>query len=387
MANAGSILLDCADVLRSVSALVMEEEAHVPVDRRTDFERQIATQVSEITACLRSAMDDFGRDVRDYSTQSWTEGKRRWGPLRTESERLSRQAKLLKPIDQRETLATLGWMAHQGKAEELQALQRLRSFPAPDYDTRLMQLAEARIRQRLHDSSQKVTSYPESEQAKFESLSGLELLLKAYLTQLDPDRKPSLEQVIAQVHLSAIQERDAWEPRGSLSKPAPSRLSVSLAADVTKVLLEAMTDRSPTIRKEAAGALGEWGDATTVEVLVRMLSGPHADPDEGVRRACAGALGNIGGPEAVAALCATATEDASKAVRQDAIYALSNFGELSASEMTASNPEVEAVVQAMHRISSNPQEDEALRQKAAIMLQLLTKTVWPRYDGPAKSML
>lgn len=376
--NVGLILLDCADILRSISALVMEEETHVPVDRRPDFERQIATQVSEITTCLRSAMDDFGRDVRDYSTRSWADSKRRWGPLRIESERLSRQAGLLKPIDQREMLATLGWMAHQGKAEELQALQRIRTVSAPDSDAKLMELAEARITQRLSGSSQKVISYPESEQAGSGSWSDLELLLKAYRTQLDPDWKTSLEQVIAQVHLSGIQERDTREPRGSFSTPAPSRLPISLAADVIKVLLDALVDRSPTIRKEAAGALGEWGDVTTVESLVRMLNGPDSDPDEGVRRACAGALGVIGGPEAVVALCAAAERDASKAVRQDALYALSNLlsnlSDWPTTEIATSDPQVEAVIQTMQRISSNPQEDEALRQKAAIVLHLLTKT-------------
>ena len=42
MSGVGTALLDCADILRSTSALVLEEEVHISPERRLEFERQVA---------------------------------------------------------------------------------------------------------------------------------------------------------------------------------------------------------------------------------------------------------------------------------------------------------------------------------------------------------
>ena len=220
-------------------------------------------------------MDNLGGDVRVYSTRNWAENKKRWGPLRSESERITRQVALMKPSDQKESLATLGWMANQGRMEELQVLQGIRKSPsAVDEDTaKLMDIAERQMRQRVYGSSYKDEGNlePEPRNEERQDISGLELLLRAYRPWLDSDRRHILNQVIPEIRRTCIRERDRWEPHGSLSEPAVSRLPSSLSDDVMHLLLDVLDDQRSAVRQEVAGALGEWGDETAVAPLAQML--------------------------------------------------------------------------------------------------------------------
>ena len=84
-------LLDYADILRSSSALVADEAKRIPPEKRLEFERQVATHMNEVALCLRDLVVNLGQDLGAYSTGSWEGNKKRWRPLRVQSERAARQ--------------------------------------------------------------------------------------------------------------------------------------------------------------------------------------------------------------------------------------------------------------------------------------------------------
>src|SRR5262249_22328691 len=90
-------------------------------------------------------------------------------------------------------------------------------------------------------------------------------------------------------------------------------------------VLASLRDPSLEVRREAAFALGEWGDERAAEILGTVAAGPQRDAAEGVRRAAVAALRTIGGPTAVTALCRAAEGDPSEAVRYTAVFALGDL--------------------------------------------------------------
>jgi HEAT repeat protein len=87
-------------------------------------------------------------------------------------------------------------------------------------------------------------------------------------------------------------------------------------------LVEAVLDRDPGMREEAARALGRSGDGTAVRPLADLLA---RDPEEEVREASAAALGMLADPAAVPALRASLA-DRSHTVRLASATALDGLG-------------------------------------------------------------
>jgi len=88
-----------------------------------------------------------------------------------------------------------------------------------------------------------------------------------------------------------------------------------------RFLLKALADKDPSVRSEAAKALGLGQAVAAVPTMIEWLS----DPDPHVRATAAEVLGDIGGPEASSALTRS-LGDADPAVRQRAVKALGKIG-------------------------------------------------------------
>ena len=92
-------------------------------------------------------------------------------------------------------------------------------------------------------------------------------------------------------------------------------------------LITALQHRKPTVRMQAAEALGQIGDGRAVETLIAALK----DEDRYVRVYAASALGNIGDPRATDALVA-ALKSKDGALRVNAAGALSQIQDPRAAE-------------------------------------------------------
>jgi HEAT repeat protein len=90
-----------------------------------------------------------------------------------------------------------------------------------------------------------------------------------------------------------VRTRGAVRTRGTISKPAPSR--VPKGVDFSAVM-EAFKDQHFEVRREVAFVLGEWADETAVKVLSEIT---RTDAEPVVRHEAVRALGKIGGPAAV----------------------------------------------------------------------------------------
>jgi hypothetical protein len=93
--------------------------------------------------------------------------------------------------------------------------------------------------------------------------------------------------------------------------------------DVAALLLN--TDAAPTVRLIAAGTLARLADPEAVVPLGKAL---RADPALEVRRACAQALGRIGGAGALRALADVASREPDQTVRAELVHALAAQGYL-----------------------------------------------------------
>ncbi len=371
MSNIDSILLECADILKDTSVLFVEEKAYVVPERRLEFECQVASRVNEVTECLKNLMDKLGRDVSAYSTRNWSESRKRWQPLRTQSERATRRVELLKASDPREMRAALGWMLEQGRSEELEVLRGTRKRPifADENIAALFDLTERKVKQRVYGTHELGTQ-DDDDASREETFSGMGLLLRSYRNQPTGEREQTLAQIVIGLNSLALRNKGTSAPRGSLSRSATSQFLTSIADDVMHLLVKALHDPRSVVRREAAGALGEWGDKSVVMPLAQLLLKPMSDEDESVRRSCVGALGQIGGPTAVGALIAAAEQDPTEAVRRDAIYALIEL--VVSDDAEADDLIKQEIMQAMARVSHNPREGEFLRSKAQSFVELLT---------------
>ena len=100
-------------------------------------------------------------------------------------------------------------------------------------------------------------------------------------------------------------------------------LASTARADDTKGLLEKLSDPDPTVRRNAADALGQSADKSAVPALIKALG----DNDYYVRRFAAQALGKIG-PDAKAAVPSLSklVSDEHKQVAEAAAQALGKIG-------------------------------------------------------------
>lgn len=363
-------LLDYADILRSSSALVADEVKRIPPEKRLEFEHQVAEHLSEVALCLRDLVVNLGQDIRDYSTGNWEGNKKRWRPLRVRSEHAARQVGFVQASEIPDVQSSLQWMVEQGRIEELQVLRKVRERPSnwDDPTIALFDLAEQKIIQRVYRTElglQENKQIPVEEKAVRDLVS----LVQYYQNLPVSERERLVAQTVIEINNIALRSRDTTEPRGRLSRPTTSRLPTTLARDTMRVLSTALHDPISLVRREAAGALGEWGDESAVMPLTRLVSEPTWDENESVRRACVSALGQIGGPTAVRAIVAAAELDPDEAVRRDAIYALLELTIVEDSD----SPIRREVGQAMQRMSLSPQESEFLRRKAKSLAEVLTR--------------
>ncbi|MEM9070160.1 MAG: HEAT repeat domain-containing protein [Myxococcota bacterium] len=101
------------------------------------------------------------------------------------------------------------------------------------------------------------------------------------------------------------------------------RLMASYSADEVRApLLQALQDRDPAVRREAAETAGRVRLADAVPFLLEWLE----DEDADVRAGAAGALGNIGDTRSIPSLV-RALGDASSSVRRQAIAALGRMSD------------------------------------------------------------
>jgi HEAT repeat protein len=126
----------------------------------------------------------------------------------------------------------------------------------------------------------------------------------------DPQALPALIQALKDEYVREAVE----EALGKIGVPA------------VPALIEALKDDDEDVRRAAAGALGEIGDPQAVPALIEALK----DDDEYVRRAAVGALGKIGDLQAVPALL-EALKDRDEYVRWAAVGALGEIGMLAVS--------------------------------------------------------
>jgi HEAT repeat protein len=87
------------------------------------------------------------------------------------------------------------------------------------------------------------------------------------------------------------------------------------------LLTDALLDPHPSVREEAAYALGQIGNAEDLPLLAHAL----VDPDDGVREAAIVALTEFGGDEAARTL-AVALSDEDVELREEALHALVEIG-------------------------------------------------------------
>jgi hypothetical protein len=123
----------------------------------------------------------------------------------------------------------------------------------------------------------------------------------------------------------SVRTRGSVRCRGSISDPAESRFPEDYAEEALEVVLKALRDENPALRREVAFALGEFGDNEAAKVLSEMVNGETKDPDKDVRRSCIAALKTIGGRVAVEAIRKAAEKDAEESVRYEALDALAEL--------------------------------------------------------------
>ena len=113
--------------------------------------------------------------------------------------------------------------------------------------------------------------------------------------------------------------RGAVRTRGSITRPAPSRLPKGMSLIDA---LEIFKDQHVEVRRALAFALGELAGANAVQVLRQIAD---SDRDPAVREDAIDALGKIGGWDAISAIATTARVDPSDNVRMRSILALTDI--------------------------------------------------------------
>jgi HEAT repeat protein len=106
--------------------------------------------------------------------------------------------------------------------------------------------------------------------------------------------------------LSEVRAAGAMEPLAARLADPDNEVVLAVRSSLARfgqsavpVLLRCLESPRPDVRRNAAGVLGEVGDASAIPWLIRLLG---ADDDINVRQAAAEALGAIRDPRAVAPL-------------------------------------------------------------------------------------
>ncbi len=171
-----------------------------------------------------------------------------------------------------------------------------------------------------------------------ESVNPLRRRVRDLLARLNVTASPVADvaraAAAAALYRLAVHERGTIAPRGTLREAANYKSTTSslesLSGDVMHDVATALSavvesgDATVELRANAAQALGEWGDATAVEVLKKLVD--DASADLRIRRAAWEALGTIGGQDAAATLArVVAASDGGDDDVFDALAALSDL--------------------------------------------------------------
>lgn len=188
-------------------------------------------------------------------------------------------------------------------------------------------------------------------------------IVKLWLERLRANTPAERAEAASELTRMSIRTRGAVRTRGGLARAAPSTLPPEVGQ---AKLLKALGDESPSVRREVAFALSEWGDEQATTVLRGISLGSRRDPDEAVRRAAVTAIGTIGGLQAVETLCQLAETDPSDSVRYDAV---TNLSEL-ARKREAETAKRDVLLASLHRVADNDAR-EHIRRAAAMALKAL----------------
>jgi HEAT repeat protein len=137
-----------------------------------------------------------------------------------------------------------------------------------------------------------------------------------------------LERVVAQAlgktasRAVTVEEAGEWLENDDWRRRLAAVTELSRLADAVPLLVRALSDEHPQVRRLAAAALGASGDAGAVEPLCAALL---KDDSVGVRRTAGDALSDLGDVAAQNAMC-QALSDANKLVRWRAARFLFDLG-------------------------------------------------------------
>lgn len=123
-----------------------------------------------------------------------------------------------------------------------------------------------------------------------------------------------------------IDELTGWLQAPDWSRRLAAVTELSLLPDAVSLLVSALSDAHPRVRRLAAAALGASGDAVAVQPLCAVLL---KDDSAGVRRTAGDALSDIGDRAAQSAMC-KALSDSNKLVRWRAARFLFDLGDTDA---------------------------------------------------------
>ena len=130
-----------------------------------------------------------------------------------------------------------------------------------------------------------------------------------------------------QMRETGFARRVSLEKRGTLAEPART----ALAAHELEALHAAAVDEDRHVQLKAIEALGDFGDHTSVTVLLSLAA--DATETEDVRLAAIDSLGDIGGAEALTALAAIAGDSGEP--EDTRLAALTELEELAAKGITS----------------------------------------------------
>jgi HEAT repeat protein len=123
--------------------------------------------------------------------------------------------------------------------------------------------------------------------------------------------------------IKALEYQKLWRVR----RDAAAALGQIGDADAVEPLIAGLQDDNPSVRRAAAEALGQIGDVSALGPLIAALKSPAVD----VRKTAAEALGQIGDAGSLGPLLA-ALKDASWSVRRAAAESLGQIGDADAVE-------------------------------------------------------
>jgi hypothetical protein len=126
----------------------------------------------------------------------------------------------------------------------------------------------------------------------------------------------------AEVVSTTVETLREWLRHQDWQRRLTAVQELSHLADSASLLIVALEDSHPQVRRLAAAALGASGSAMAVEPLCDVLL---KDPSPGVRRTAGDALSDIGDPTAQPSIC-QALSDTNKLVRWRAARFLSDIG-------------------------------------------------------------